>query len=135
MKFTNVKKWLSMLLVVCSMLSLVACGKSDKDPAGDDSEKGTKVAVVFSSSGLGDKSFNDALYDGMKKAESTMGIQWVYSEPKDDAVRPLARAEHQIVILRPVECRSQSTDGIQQRPPNHRQTVRCRFSFGGGEKF
>lgn len=85
MKFTNVKKWLSMLLVVCSMLSLVACGKSDKDPAGDDSEKGTKVAVVFASSGLGDKSFNDALYDGMKKAESTMGIQWVYSEPKDDA--------------------------------------------------
>ena len=66
MKFTNVKKWLSMLLVVCSMLSLVACGKSDKDPAGDDSEKGTKVAVVFSSSGLGDKSFNDALYNGMK---------------------------------------------------------------------
>lgn len=45
----------------------------------------TKVAVVFASSGLGDKSFNDALYDGMKKAESTMGIQWVYSEPKDDA--------------------------------------------------
>ena len=85
MKFTNVKKWLSMLLVVCSMLSLVACGNSGKDPAGDDSEKGTKVAVVFASSGLGDKSFNDALYDGMKKAESTMGIQWVYSEPKDDA--------------------------------------------------
>ena len=81
MKFTNVKKWLSMLLVVCSMLSLVACGKSDKDSAGDDSEKGTKVAVVFASSGLGDKSFNDALYDGMKKAESTMGIQWVYSAP------------------------------------------------------
>ena len=26
MKFTNVKKWLSMLLVVCSMLSLAACG-------------------------------------------------------------------------------------------------------------
>ena len=85
MKFTNVKKWLAMLLVVCSMLSLVACGKSDKDSTGDDSEKATKVAVVFASSGLGDKSFNDALYDGMKKAESTMGIQWVYSEPKDDA--------------------------------------------------
>ena len=85
MKFTNVKKWLAMLLAVCSMLSLVACGKSDKDSAGDDSEKGTKVAVVFSSSGLGDKSFNDALYNGMKEAESTMGIQWVYSEPKDDA--------------------------------------------------
>lgn len=69
MKFTNVKKWLAMLLAVCSMLSLVACGKSDKDSAGDDSEKGTKVAVVFASSGLGDKSFNDALYNGMKKAE------------------------------------------------------------------
>ena len=85
MKFTNVKKWLTMLLADCSILTLVACGKSDKDSAGDDSEKATKVAVVFASSGLGDKSFNDALYDGMKKAESTMGIQWVYSEPKDDA--------------------------------------------------
>ena len=69
MKFTNVKKWLAMLLAVCSILSLVACGKSDKDSAGDDSEKATKVAVVFASSGLGDKSLNDALYDGMKKAE------------------------------------------------------------------
>lgn len=39
MKFTNVKKWLAMLLAVCSILSLVACGKSDKDSAGDDSEK------------------------------------------------------------------------------------------------
>ena len=29
MKFTNVKKWLSMLLVVCSMLSLAACGGND----------------------------------------------------------------------------------------------------------
>ena len=44
MKFTNVKKWLAMLLAVCSMLSLVACGKSDKDSAGDDSEKGTPWA-------------------------------------------------------------------------------------------
>ena len=50
MKFTNVKKWLAMLLAVCSILSLVACGKSDKDSAGDDSEKATKVAVVFASS-------------------------------------------------------------------------------------
>lgn len=82
MKFTNVKKWLSMLLVVCSMLSLVACGKSDKDSAGDDSEKGTKVAVVFASSGLGDKSFNDALYDGMKKAESTMASSGYIPSPR-----------------------------------------------------
>ena len=69
MKFTNVKKWLAMLLVVCSMLSLAACGKSDKDSTGDDSEKATKVAVVFASSGLGDKSFNDALYDGIEGGE------------------------------------------------------------------
>ena len=86
MKFTNVKKWLSMLLVVCSMLSLAACGKSDKDPAGDDSEKGTKVAVVFASSGLGDKSFNDALYDGMKKAESTMHSGPTMDQPNRTAV-------------------------------------------------
>ncbi len=30
-----------------------------------------RVAIVFATGGLGDKSFNDSAYDGMKRAEKT----------------------------------------------------------------
>lgn len=88
MKFTaNLKKWLALMLSACMVLALAACGQpADKqDNGGEADSETTKIAVVFASSGLGDKSFNDALYNGMEEAESSMGIQWVYSEPKDDA--------------------------------------------------
>ena len=89
MRFASVKKWLAMLLAVCMMMALVACAQTENAPSNEDSSDtdnaAAKIAVVFASSGLGDKSFNDALFNGMKEAESSMGIEWVYSEPKDDA--------------------------------------------------
>lgn len=94
MKFATVKKWLALLLASCMVMALAACGKTaddtgttggDTGDTGDTGSSAAKIAVVFASSGLGDKSFNDALFNGMKDAESTMGIEWVYSEPKDDA--------------------------------------------------
>ena len=94
MKFATVKKWLALLLAACMVMALAACGKTaddtgttggDTGDTGDTGSSAAKIAVVFASSGLGDKSFNDALFNGMKDAESTMGIEWVYSEPKDDA--------------------------------------------------
>ena len=90
----NCEKWLALLLAACMVMALAACGKTaddtgttggDTGDTGDTGSSAAKIAVVFASSGLGDKSFNDALFNGMKDAESTMGIEWVYSEPKDDA--------------------------------------------------
>ena len=86
-KCTNVRRTLALLMVVAMCAVLAGCGKEQK-PAEDSSlgeAAAAKIAVVFASSGLGDKSFNDALYSGMEEAKSEMGIEWAYSEPKDDA--------------------------------------------------
>ena len=44
-----------------------------------------KVAVVFASSGLGDKSFNDSLYAGVDQASKELNITWKYAEPNSDS--------------------------------------------------
>ena len=41
----------------------------------------TNVAVVFATGGLGDKSFNDAAYEGLKKSEAEYKISYDYAEP------------------------------------------------------
>lgn len=40
-----------------------------------------KVAVIFTGSGLGDKSFNDLIYDGLLKAQKELGVEFDYAEP------------------------------------------------------
>lgn len=40
-----------------------------------------RVAVVFATGGLGDKSFNDSAMDGMQRAQKELGIEFQYAEP------------------------------------------------------
>ncbi len=40
-----------------------------------------KLGVVFSTAGLGDKSFNDSAYRGMKRVEKELGVKVSYLEP------------------------------------------------------
>ena len=68
-------KVLFALVLLCS-LTLGCIGQED----GDD-EKGIKVAIVFATGGLGDKSFNDTCYEGIKKAEKDFNIGFDYVEP------------------------------------------------------
>ena len=42
----------------------------------------TRVAIVFATGGLGDKSFNDAAMQGIKQAIKKYGIEYDYAEPK-----------------------------------------------------
>lgn len=44
-----------------------------------------KVAIVFATGGLGDKSFNDNGYAGAERAKSELGIEYDYVEPTDIA--------------------------------------------------
>lgn len=91
MKFATVKKWLALLLAACMVMALAACGKTaddtgttggDTGDTGDTGSSAAKIAVVFASSGLGDKSFNDALFNGMKDAESTMASSGYIPSPR-----------------------------------------------------
>ncbi len=85
----KMQKILGLVLALAMLCALNGCASTPaaEEPAAEDASTAStaKIAVVFASSGLGDKSFNDALYAGMEAAQADMGIEWVYSEPQDDA--------------------------------------------------
>lgn len=70
----------SMLLkVVVMIISILLSGLlSGPLLAGDK----PRVAIVFATGGLGDKSFNDAAMQGIKQAIKKYGIKYDYAEPK-----------------------------------------------------
>jgi basic membrane protein A and related proteins len=57
----------------------------------------TRVAMVTSESGLGDKSFNDMMVEGMEKGKKDLGIQYVVIQPRSvsEFQSALARAAGQ----------------------------------------
>ena len=104
------KKIIAIMLAALMLLSLAACGKTtsqNQDTSADtvsgdqtastaDNEAAAstagKIAVVFATGGLGDKTYNDSLYAGVKNVCDTMGLQFDYSEPMDAAeYEPLLR--------------------------------------------
>nr|WP_307775882.1 BMP family ABC transporter substrate-binding protein [uncultured Cetobacterium sp.] len=65
--------------------------------------KPLKVGIVLSTGGLGDKSFNDAAYRGLEKAEKELGIKFKYVEPASPAedeefLREYAEAGYDLII-------------------------------------
>src|ERR1700709_1800103 len=56
-----------------------------------------RVAMVTSESGLGDRSFNDMMNEGMKKAQTELGIEYVVIQPRSisEFQSSLARAAGQ----------------------------------------
>lgn len=92
------KKILLILTVMFSLL-LTGCG-SKKEVV---KEEKTKVGIVLSVAGLGDKSFNDSAYRGLKKAEEELGIEFKYVEPNSPAedegfLREFAENDFDLVI-------------------------------------
>lgn len=62
-----------------------------------------KVGLVFDVGGLGDKSFNDAAYSGLKRAEKELGIVGEYREPGEGAhreahLRHFAKGDADLII-------------------------------------
>ena len=63
-------------LALALSLALIGCGKS-----GDPGKPAAQVGLVFDVGGRGDKSFNDAAYRGLDKAQKDLGIKFEYIEP------------------------------------------------------
>ena len=65
--------------------------------AGPSAEAKIKVAMVTSESGLGDRSFNDMMNEGMKRAEKELGVEYVVIQPRSisEFQSALARAAGQ----------------------------------------
>ncbi|MDI9438595.1 MAG: BMP family ABC transporter substrate-binding protein [Bacillota bacterium] len=49
------------------------------------SAQAAKIGLIFAEGGLGDQSFNDAAYRGLKQAEKELGVDVIYVEPADIA--------------------------------------------------
>lgn len=82
------KKRLLVLLVtmVFTIGLFTGCGKTGTKETGTTAPKSDKkFAIILGTGGLGDQSFNDLTYAGMKKAENDLGITFDYVEPKEVA--------------------------------------------------
>ena len=67
-------------------------------------KKPEKVGLVLATGGLGDKSFNDISYAGVKRAEEELGIELDYVEPKAIAEyegfqRDFAKTDEYVIII------------------------------------
>lgn len=83
------------------------------------------LAVVFASSGLGDKSFNDSLYNGITRAETDLGITWKYAEPSADSeyevnLRQFAQAGTYDLIIANGFSQGSSLDKVAPDFPNQK---------------
>lgn len=74
------KKVLALLLVFALVaVFAVGCGGGDEEPADNGEGEGpatdVKAAMVTDVGGLGDKSFNDMSFEGLKRAETELGVE------------------------------------------------------------
>lgn len=80
-------KKLSIFLSIILMIVLVGTGCSSKSKKTNNDAKSEiiKVALLTSSGGLGDRSFNDSAYEGFKRAEEELGVEIKVIEPQSSA--------------------------------------------------
>lgn len=84
------KKIYALLLSIALLLSFTVGCSSDSGEPGGEAGGGSEVAekkyaLITGTSGLGDQSYNDLTYEGMKRAEAELGITFDYVEPKEVA--------------------------------------------------
>ena len=99
------KKVLSLFAVFFAFVFLISCGAKTGEEAATKAEAPKKVAIVYSTGGKGDKSFNDSAFRGLQQAQKELGITFKEYEPKDtsaeaeNALRQFAESgEHDLII-------------------------------------
>jgi basic membrane protein A len=84
--------------------ALVAAGMFGLSSEAASEPKPLNVGLVFDVGGLGDKSFNDAAYEGLQQAEKTIpGVRGEYREPSDanqrrEHLRSMAVGDTDLII-------------------------------------
>ena len=77
------KKFLALVLALCMVLSLCACGAKEEAPAAAPAEK-VKVGMVTDVGGVNDKSFNQTSWEGLQGLDPEV-FEVAYLESKTDA--------------------------------------------------
>ena len=84
------KRILAFIGTVLTMITLISCNQKQEAKAEVAAPK--KVAIVYSTGGKGDKSFNDSAYRGLQMAKEKLNVEFSEYEPKD----PSAEAQNQL---------------------------------------
>ena len=90
-------------LAVCATFLPARGGAGEAHPVRAAGKAGARVGLVFDVGGRGDKSFNDAAYAGVAKAETDLGVEASYLEPastedREAALRLFAARGFDLVI-------------------------------------
>lgn len=83
------KRILIITPVILLLFIQYSCNKI-KDTTDDKTNSKIKVGLVFDIGGRGDKSFNDAAYNGLQRAKKDFGIEFEVIDPGDGADRESA---------------------------------------------
>ncbi|MEK4371019.1 BMP family lipoprotein [Paenibacillus sp. FSL R5-0473] len=86
------------LMMILTVLILGACSANNTTTVTDSR---TKVGIVLTEVGLGDRSFNDAAFDGLVQARNEKSIVFDYREPGDNAeaaFEEFAQAKFDLII-------------------------------------
>jgi basic membrane protein A len=83
------KKLFTIIAILIFLSILHSCDKNKND-IDTKSEDNLKVGLVFDIGGRGDKSFNDAAYNGLERAKQDFGIDFEVIDPGDGADRESA---------------------------------------------
>ncbi|WP_073507987.1 BMP family lipoprotein [Streptobacillus notomytis] len=78
------KRLFGIFTVLLTFIFVLSCGAKTEKSSADQPVK--KIAIVYSTGGKGDKSFNDSSFRGMQKAKAELGIEFSEYEPKDPSV-------------------------------------------------
>src|SRR5918994_7843352 len=93
-------------ILACLVLALAACGGDDGDEAGATTTTGDqalKVGLITDLGQLNDRGFNQLAYEGLKRAETELGIEGRVLQSASAAdyipnMRRLAREKYDLII-------------------------------------
>lgn len=126
----RIDKVLVILLILISTIFFVAAivlnFNNNSNEKGK--EKNLKIAVIFTGSGLGDKSFNDLIYDGLLKAQKELGIEFDYSEPihtedYEKSIMEFAETEEYQLIIAIGPEQEADVKAVSEKYPNQKFTL------------
>ena len=126
----KINKLVYFLLVILFLASVVVL--LDYDPTkvikNDVEDEKVKVATIFTGSGLGDKSFNDLIYDGLLKAQKELGVEFDYSEPiyeeeYENSILEFAETEEYDLIIAIGPEQENALKSVSEKYPNQKFTL------------
>ena len=134
------KKYLALILALCMVFALCACGGGNEEPQGGDNqdaeEVAVKVAMITDYGDITDQSFNQTTYEACKEYCEGNGLDFTYYKPASDsdadrvAMIDKAVADGYNVIVMPGYA---FANAIKEAAPNYPEVKFFALDVGEGD--